>query len=302
MDPSPKPRPRRSIRLARGILVTLLALAPIAYAGIALLSAHMLTKSTNHRSRGKAPAGSRAWSVVTGDGLTLRGRLIPSADRRRLVVLVHGMWSSWEHMARLGGDLNRRGYDVLLFDLRGHGQSDPSRLSMGRRERADIRAVMDWALDAGYEPDRVGWVGHSMGASTLLMAAEVMPEIRAAVLDSPYADLPELLKDQLSKHSHLPSVFNPGILLAAHRAYGLRAEEIKPIRSARRWGDRPVLLIHGDADSTVPVRDARRLKLALGETCELVVRPGVEHVEAYKEDRRGYVSRLDRFFRRSLAP
>ena len=35
-----------------------------------------------------------------------------------------------------GADLHRRGFDVLLFDLRGHGQSDPSRLYLGRRERA----------------------------------------------------------------------------------------------------------------------------------------------------------------------
>jgi len=302
MEPPPKPRAPRPIRLARGIALVMLALAPITYAGVALLSAHLLTKPSNHRSHTKPPAGSRPWSTVTADGLTLRGWLIPSRSRRQLVVLVHGMWSSWEHMARLGGDLNRRGYDVLLFDLRGHGQSDPARLSMGRREKADIRAVLDWAVDEGYGPDRVGWVGHSMGASTLLMAADDIPEIHAAVLDSPYADLPELLKDQLSKHSHLPKVFNAGILLAAHRAYGLRADEIRPIRSARRWGNRPILLIHGDADSTVPIRDAYRLRQALGERCDLVVRPGVEHVEAYKEDRRGYVSRLDRFFRGSLAP
>jgi pimeloyl-ACP methyl ester carboxylesterase len=203
-------------------------------------------------------------------------------------------------MAWLGRDLHRRGYDILLFDLRGHGQSDPSRLFMGRRERADIRAVLAWANRRGFAPDQIGWVGYSMGASTVLMEGAQNPAIRAAVLDSPYGNLPELLNQQLTYHSHLPRIFNPGILLAARWVFGVRTDDLVPIRSARKWGDRPLFLIHGEADSIVPVRHARLLAQAAGPTCRAVTLPGVEHVQAYRLNPRGYVAAVDRFFGRHL--
>ena len=180
------------------------------------------------------------------------GWYLPTHERRHLIVLVHGMWSSWLEMAALGRDLHERGFDVLLFDLRGHGESDPSRLSLGRRERADIRAVMTWAQTEGFTYDRVGWLGYSMGGSTVLMEAARNPRIQATVLDSPYGDLPKLLKIQLSKHSGLPAWFNPGILLAARWVYGVRTDDLVPTRFARSWGDRPLLVIHGESDTIVP--------------------------------------------------
>src|SRR5271167_3556240 len=129
-------------------------------------------------------------------------------------------------MASLGRDLHRSGFDVLLFDVRGHSQSDSSRLYLGRRERADIRAVMAWSFAQGFSHDRVGWLGYSMGGSTVLMEAALNPQIQAAVLDSPYGDLPKLLDTQLSQHSGLPSWFNPGILLAARWIYGVRTDDL----------------------------------------------------------------------------
>jgi pimeloyl-ACP methyl ester carboxylesterase len=242
------------------------------------------------------------WSTRTVDGLTLRGWYLPTEARRHLLVLVHGMWSSWREMASLGRDLHRRGFDVLLFDLRGHGQSDPSRLYLGRRERADIRAVMAWARDEGFTHDRIGWLGYSMGGSTLLMEAARNPEIQVAVVDSPYGDLPKLLEVQLSKHSGLPRWFNPGILLAARLIFGVRTDDLVPIRFARSWGERPLLLIHGESDTTVPVSQAYELARTLGSSCLTLTLTGVDHVQAYESDPEGYVTTVGAFFDEHLSP
>ena len=205
-------------------------------------------------------------------------------------------------MARIARDLHSRRFDVLLFDLRGHGASDRSRLFMGARERVDLRAVLDWAGRQGYSPDRVGWLGFSLGASTLLMEAASNPSIRVVVLDSPFGDLPELLDRQLTAHSHLPRLFNPGILAAARIVYGVRTDNLVPIRSALRWGARPMLLIHGEADSIVPVRQARAIARTAGPSCQAVFLPGVEHVGAYDGQPRRYIAAVGGFFDRHLAP
>src|SRR5262249_47029711 len=153
-------------------VLALAGLIPLLYLGISLLSAHVLTQPSNRPPRldpHSVGADATAWSTRTADGLTLRGWYYPTRHHRRLLVLVHGLWGGWEDLAPVGYELHRRGYDVLLFDLRGHGASDPSRLSMGRRERNDLRAVLTWAERRGFSPDQIGWLGHSMGASTLLM-------------------------------------------------------------------------------------------------------------------------------------
>jgi uncharacterized protein len=301
----PGERRIRIRRLAGWILGAAVVLFGLSYLGVSAFTADRLTRSTN-RPAGIDPrrVGSDAepWSTRTTDGVTLRGWYLPTHDKRHLVVMVHGMWASCLQMAGLGHDLHRLGFDVLLFDLRGHGQSDPSRLYLGRRERGDLRAVLAWAKDAGFPDDRVGWLGYSMGGSTVLMEAARNPEIRVAVVDSPYGDLPRLLNDQLSKHSGLPSWFNPGILLAARWIYGVRTDDLIPIRLARWWGDRPVLLIHGEADSTVPVSQARELARNLGASCQTLTLPGVEHVEAYQTDPRSYVQLVGSFFDAHLGP
>jgi pimeloyl-ACP methyl ester carboxylesterase len=297
--------PQLATRIAKRLAVICPILLVLAYLGISLLTADLLTRPTNHPQvidpKLVSPTAI-AWKTRTTDGLTLRGWYCPTPERRHLVVLVHGMWSSWDEMAALGHDLHAHGFDVLLFNLRGHGQSDPSRLSMGRRERNDLRAVMAWAAGQGFTPDRIGWLGYSMGASTLLMEAAQNPDIKVAVIDSPYGSLPELLEAQLPQHSHLPRWFNPGILAAARLVFDVRTDDLVPIRSARRWGHRPLLLIHGEADSIVPVGQARRLASAAGPSCRSVTLPGVEHTQAYEADPVRYVTAVDTFFNRHLSP
>jgi uncharacterized protein len=292
-------------RIARGVVVAIFLVLGGSYAGVSLLTAERLTRPTNHPlaiDPRRLSRDAQPWSARTTDGVMLRGWYLPTPDHRRLIVLVHGMWSSWLEMAALGRDLHRGGYDVLLFDLRGHGQSDSRRLTLGRRERGDIRAVMNWAEDSGFTGDRIGWLGYSMGASTLLMEAAQNPEIQVAVMDSPYGDLPEVLRTQLSKHSHLPSWFNPGILSAARWVFGVRTDDLVPIKAARAWGNRPMLLIHGESDSIVPVSQALRLASAAGSSCLTMTLPGVEHVGAYEADPQGYVGMIEDFFQDHLSP
>ena len=74
------------------------------------------------------------------------------------------------------------------------------------------------------------------------------------------------------------------------------------LRSARAWGERPLLLIHGESDTIVPISQARELRRTLGESCEMLTLPGVEHVQAYQSDRAGYIRTVSSFFAAHLSP
>src|SRR4051812_8877371 len=82
-----------------------LALLGMIYTGISLFTADRLTRSTNHPlalDPRRVSPDARSWSTRTPDGITLRGWYLPTENRRHLIVLVHGMWSSWLEMASLG--------------------------------------------------------------------------------------------------------------------------------------------------------------------------------------------------------
>ena len=116
------------------------------YAGL-VFTADRLTRATNHPSRfdPRRWEPRMPWSTRTSIPITLRGWYLPTHERRHLIVLVHGMWSSWLEMASLGRDLNRKDSTCCSSTSGGMARAIPSRLSLGRRERADIRAVMIWA-------------------------------------------------------------------------------------------------------------------------------------------------------------
>jgi uncharacterized protein len=82
----------------------------------------------------------------------------------------------------------------------------------------------------------------------------------------------------------------------------VKTDDLVPIRAARSWGERPLLLIHGESDSIVPVAQAYELARAAGTSCMTVTLPGVEHVQAYDADPEGYVSAIEGFFREHLSP
>lgn len=60
--------------------------------------------------------------------------------------------------------LHDAGYNVLLFDFRGHGGSDPRPTTIGPKEVLDVRAALDW-LEAKGVGDPVAGLGMSLDLS-----------------------------------------------------------------------------------------------------------------------------------------
>lgn len=136
----------------------------------------------------------------------------------------------------------------------------------------------------------------------LLVEAARNPHIRVVVTDSAYGNLRPILNAQLTKESGLPSCFNPGITWAAQKCYGIRPNELDPIRVASEWGSRPLLIIHGEDDHVVPLSQAEDLERAIGSSARLVTWKGAGHVEAYERSPEEYIRTVGEFFQQHLSP
>ena len=300
--------PWRDRRLRMG-LAGAVAVALLAYPGVSLIVAERLTKPYRRALSSSPAVFDLEYEDVSfpsaGDGINLRGWFLPVAESDRVVVIVHGRNSN-----RTGDDgqlvphaeaLVDRGYNVLLFDFRAHGESDGVRYTLGAAEQRDVRGAVAFLEGRGFAPDRTGFWAHSMGAATVLLTASALADVRAIVADSSFARLGDLLARELPVASGLPSFFNPPILFFARALFGVDTTIVNPVDAVVGLPAESLFLIHAEPDGLVPVEHARRLAAAAGPAVyDLWIFPGARHdrVSAAAPDE--YRARVLAFFDEKL--
>ncbi len=274
-----------------------------ALAGLAGYAAIRLAKPDRGFGHGESPQGSyEAVSFPSTDGLRLSGWFLPAGEKSDGLVLCHGFHTGRRELLPVAMALRDLGHNVLVFDFRGHGDSEGRWSSCGQLETRDLEGAVRFLCRRPevYE-DRVGVIGFSMGAATAIMAAARVREIRAVVADSPFATLKEVLASAFRNFYHIP--YFPVLSMAVWingRLVGADVAGARPLDVVARISPKPLMLIHGEADRIIPVSDSVLLYEAAGEPKELWTVPGVDHVEARLHDLEGYVARVDGFFKKWL--
>ena len=291
-------------RLALGLVVLALAL----YIGISVLAASILTVPRRAVSAAMPASLGLAFQDVQFpaqvDAVPISGWYIPRDSSRTSIVLVHGKDSnrSKEFGGRfpdLAAALHERGFAVLMIDLRGHGQSGDGRYSFGLNEQRDIAGAADWLRSQGFLPGSIGVLGVSMGAASSMFAAANDPDIGALIEDCGYADINPILAREWSTASGLPNVFLPSSLLAARLMYGYDISAARPVAEVGKIAPRPMLIIHGIADTLIPIAQAEQIKAA-NPSAELWEVAGAGHAGSYAANPQAYVDRVASFFAKSL--
>jgi dipeptidyl aminopeptidase/acylaminoacyl peptidase len=228
----------------------------------------------------------------SSDGLTLKGWYVPSRNRAA-VILVHGYGGNRSELLPEARLLAKHRFGVLLFDSRAHGESEGEILTYGDRERRDLRAAVDFlARQADIDPERVGALGFSAGASAVVLAAAEDQRLRAIALEAPATSLRDFCADEFGRLAWLKTW--PTEL--ALRLGGVDIDVLEMKAAARRVAPRPLLVVHGEADRTVPVARGRQLHAAAGQPKRLWVVPGAAHGGYAEVDPAGYERALLQLF------
>lgn len=233
-------------------------------------------------------------TLTTADGLHLRGWYIPGS-RSEAIILVHGIHANRGQMLPQALPLAEAGYHLLLFDLRGHGQSDASQLTYGYQEAADVQAAIDYLL-AVPGVERVGAFGSSLGGAVVARAAAIDPRLNAVVIENSFSSLPRAIEN------HFSSSVSLGLLLTtlAEVRLGLDAEQVNPARDLAAF-HKPVLIIHGDNQPLYPVEYAYSLYEAAGGPKELWIVKGLGHVSPVVDHEAEFKRRVVSFFEGAFA-
>jgi uncharacterized protein len=270
----------------RWILLALVSLA-LGYLGVGLFVVARLSspaRQPTEQSPADASLDFQDVSFESADGLTLKGWWVPGDDSTRVVALVHGLEGSKadEHVLQTASVYSEAGYSVLVFDLRGHGEFEGERTTLGYQEVRDVQGALSWLdEERGFEPGEVVLHGWSMGGATVLRSTPGTG-VAAVVEESGYADLPLLLRDRLPENSDLPSFFNPGIFLMAKLFLDLDPWAVRPHEDAAKLSEEgvPLLIVHSTDDEVVPFEHAEMLAASYPDA-EFWKIEGYGHVEAY---------------------
>jgi len=169
------------------------------------------------------------------------------------VLILHGLWDSKGRFFRLGELLARRGLDVVMPDLRRHGDSTGGFTTFGALEKRDMLALMT-SLRAAGEVRGPLWVfGFSMGAATAVQYSALDPLVRGAVAVAPFADgrsITKRLAPLMSRRKF------DAVWARAAEIAGFDPDDTSTVEAAR--GLRcPLIIVHGRLDLIVPYSHGR---------------------------------------------
>jgi alpha-beta hydrolase superfamily lysophospholipase len=234
-------------------------------------------------------------AFTTDDGLTLRGWFIPaSSPAPRTLLICHGLGINRSHVLSYVAAADALGAHVFLFDFRGHGESDGHTVSIGYREKLDVRAAVRYLRQQ--RPAEAGTIiglGLSMGSAALIRAAAELDEpLSGLILDSGFAGVAELTDNVLAIFPAplRPLIAAPGLLLASLHA-GCDLSAVRPVEQIGHV-HAPVLFIHAREDRLIPVEHAARLFAAAIEPKSVWIAETGDHCSAWNA-RDDYILRLD---------
>ncbi|HEY8395102.1 MAG TPA: alpha/beta fold hydrolase [Thermaerobacter sp.] len=256
---------------------------------------------TSGRSGVGQPAAGRG---ATGEGQAPAG----AGPASRTVIFAHGYGKNRLQDDVPGLDvaaaLVRAGYNVLMFDFRNSGESGGERTTVGQEEVRDLAGAVDWVRRTHGSGQRIGLLGWSMGAVTSILAAGGPVRVDAVVADAPFSDLSTYLDENLAHWTGLPEFpFNWTIRVLLPPLVGLHVDRVRPVEAVARFGDTPLLLIHGTEDEVIGDHHSLRLfeaARAAGVEADLWLVPGAGHVKGYATAPDAYLQRVLAFFDRHL--
>ena len=187
--------------------------------------------------------------------------------------MVHGWTSSRREPMSKAGYLLDAGYNVLVFDLRGHGQS------------------------AG----RIALLGYSIGGALAIETGARDAAVSAVIEDSGFGSLDNVFRAGFERVTDLPAVpFGLPLVAIGQVDLGIQLAAVRPVVDASRL-HKPLLAIVGTADKVVPPSEGFDLFRAAPGLKQLLVVPGAGHVDGYRVDKALYEQTVLSFLARTIS-
>lgn len=295
----PKSRLFRIVAIVLAVFLTI-------YTGLSAFGAMAAMEIPRLPLKGSPASVGLAYQDVSfnsrAGNILLKGWYIPGAGER-VIIIVHGGFQNRVDdvvdTLDLAHDLHKNGFDILLFDLRGRGESQGHGVNLSNID-VDLGGAFDYVESRGYSPASIGVIGFCSGAASACIFAS-QQDVGALVLDGCFASVHNMIYGQVQQR-HIPAafvdIFLPGLRLGAFLFFGYR--ELDPIQVVGNI-KAPIFFIYEQKDDLTSLADTELLlKASTNPANKLWEIAGALHSQGYKTDPAEYVERVAEFFATAL--
>lgn len=278
-----------------------------AYLGISLYIANTLSTSQNlqfSNSLSDVDKNGKEFTTKTRDNITISGWFFPSIQNKKCaIVLVPGFGQNRVDPS-YGGipiaqDLLKNGYGVAMFDPRGSGYSQKTRLGFGSKEGEDTLAVISYLSSQGIQPQNTGIIANSLGAITTLQFLKDYKNVGAIVVDSPAEAIQPFVERGLHDRN-IPSFLFPGIFFMSKYFLSIDIPSVRPIDKIKEDTNRKLLFLHGEDDTLITPSNSLHLQQLSNPASKRVVFKNAGHVQTYKTNPELYKESVYSFLKDEL--
>ena len=214
------------------------------------------------------------WRYEAKAGIQLNAWFLPATNRSNAVILLNGLRGNKSGMVKRAVLYHDAGYQVLMPDLRGTGESQEAVITFGWREQLDLQASIQELHNRGI--DTLAAHGISLGAATIAYSLAENPAFEFLVLESCYDNIRQALKNRIEPYGLPPFLFQ-GIQIITEWRIGASAEKLAP-EYYLSSNQTPTLFIAGEAEQKVKKEESERLY----EACPAPIKalkliPGAKH-------------------------
>ena len=221
------------------------------------------------------PLEKTDYQVTSYDGYVLNVELIRNpVPADKYILLSHGYTDNRFGSLKYTKMYLDLGFNVIVYDLRGHGENEPTFCTYSARERKDLIVLIQDCRDR-YQPAILGIHGESLGAATSIACLEEKPQIDFVVADCGFSDISNVLKGGV-KSMHLPEGLVSLASVCARLRYGYSYDMMRPIDSLAD-NEVSILFIHGAEDSFIMPENSERMEKETKGYSELHLIPEATH-------------------------
>jgi len=249
-----------------------------------------------------------AVTIPVADGVDLSAWWITPADGNgKTVIVTHGIGTSRRDFNALlpSSMLVKSGFNVLLVDMRDTGESTctDGRHSAGQEESDDFAAVADWLVaEKGVTAKSLGMFGVSGGAVTTSLLPAKTENVSAFAMEGTIFDFNAAATKEV-EFQGFPGFLWQLALVSAQLFHGVNLTETSVPDAIVAAGDRPMLILHGDADQRLDYQssvDFVEYAKSIGADVTLETFSGADHTEGMLTETDRYAQVLSAFFDKAL--
>ena len=229
------------------------------------------------------------------DHKKLHARLYRNKNSNRMVIMFHGYrGTARRDFSGAGMHMIKKGYNVLLVDERGHGESKGHSITFGAKEKWDVLTWISFAKKEFGENIDLVLAGISMGAATILFASQYIKEPVKLICDCPYSTIKEVLCSFMKKLNlrvwYTWPLTKLSSLVISHACL-TKDDASKSLKNSLARA----LIIHGEKDTIVDHNFSYRVYLENKEKVRYELFPNTDHGVSYMTDTDRYIRVIDEF-------